>query len=471
MKRGNIVIRRLEAWQAWLIAGTIAVAVSVLAAVVVLRSTAATPDSLVVMHDTARGRIKVENNTLKLEFGYKTEAATHNNQGGGNLYYYYDKRYAPTQNIIAVWEGGSAGTKAYASGAGGIGSTQIYAVPDISLAGGATYKYALADNAGDGSMRTAPVITTLANGAVQIVFDVAVTNKDWSPSYEWYTVKKTWVVYREGRITERQDWRISKAGYFSEPASRNQVSTMFKTISRYGHTWSNAVAGPPGTNSRLNPANKWYNWTPNPASIQECNAPDGSGGSQDAVHADYNRFHEGASFDFWFWPDNAGKGYEGLGQYKIGYEAFGQSQNAAVNEICHHNRTLVGDGADAYNLGPFGWWGGDGATADRYKPLAAGKTWTDSFQMEARPRSAAFPSDTLPTPTPTPTPTATPTPTPVSTATPVSKPADVNQDGKVNVFDLSVLLTQWGKSGTADLDKNGMVNVFDLSVMLSAWTG
>lgn len=358
-----------------------------------------------VTHDSNRGRILVESDVLKLEFGYKREAQTHHNQGGGNLYFYADKRYAPTQNLIAVWEGGSANTKAYASGAGGMGSTQIYAVPNLSQVSGADYTFALADNGSDGELRAAPSIETLADGSVQLTFDVAVTNRDWAPAYEWYTVKKTWVISPTGRVSLKQDWRISKDGYFSEPAVRNQVSTVFKQISRWGHTWSNSVAGAPGTNSRLNPANKWYHWTPNPTSVQECNAPDGEGGSQDAVHADFNRFHGGANFDFWIWPDNGGLGFEGLGQYRLGYTVFGQSFNSTINEICHHNRALVGDGADAYNLGVMGWWGGDGVPADRFKFVAAGTAWTDSYQMEARPSGEAFPVDfgqTTPTEPPPP---------------------------------------------------------------------
>jgi len=80
-----------------------------------------------------------------------------------------------------------------------------------------------------------------------------------------------------------------------------------------------------------------------------------------------------------------------------------------------------------------------------------------------------------PTPTPTPTSTTTPTPTPTitptPTPTPTGNPADLNNDGKVNVFDLSILLSHWGSSGTGDVDGNGTVNVFDLSRLLSAWTG
>lgn len=75
----------------------------------------------------------------------------------------------------------------------------------------------------------------------------------------------------------------------------------------------------------------------------------------------------------------------------------------------------------------------------------------------------------------TPTPVITPTPVPVGTPTPTPVPgstsADVNSDGRVNVFDLSILLSNWGKSGTGDIDRNGVVNVFDLSKMLTSWTG
>ncbi len=71
-----------------------------------------------------------------------------------------------------------------------------------------------------------------------------------------------------------------------------------------------------------------------------------------------------------------------------------------------------------------------------------------------------------PTPTPTPIVTATPTPTPVTG----TKVGDINADGNVNVFDLSVLLTNWSKTtANCDLNKDGTVNVFDLSILLSKW--
>jgi hypothetical protein len=59
--------------------------------------------------------------------------------------------------------------------------------------------------------------------------------------------------------------------------------------------------------------------------------------------------------------------------------------------------------------------------------------------------------------------TATPTPTP-------AKPGDLNNDGKVDVLDLSVLLSAWGTANTtADVNKDGSVNFFDLSILLAHW--
>jgi hypothetical protein len=47
---------------------------------------------------------------------------------------------------------------------------------------------------------------------------------------------------------------------------------------------------------------------------------------------------------------------------------------------------------------------------------------------------------------------------------------DLNGDGTVNVFDLSILLSDWGtNTATADLNHDGTVNVFDLSTLLSNW--
>ena len=51
-------------------------------------------------------------------------------------------------------------------------------------------------------------------------------------------------------------------------------------------------------------------------------------------------------------------------------------------------------------------------------------------------------------------------------------PADINDDGFVDVTDLSILLSNWNTSdATADINNDGEVNIFDLSILLSNWTG
>ena len=48
--------------------------------------------------------------------------------------------------------------------------------------------------------------------------------------------------------------------------------------------------------------------------------------------------------------------------------------------------------------------------------------------------------------------------------------SDLNNDGKTNIFDLSILLRNWNKSGQGDLNSDGKVNIFDLSTLLSNWS-
>lgn len=48
--------------------------------------------------------------------------------------------------------------------------------------------------------------------------------------------------------------------------------------------------------------------------------------------------------------------------------------------------------------------------------------------------------------------------------------ADINRDGAVNSTDLSILLSNWHKSGrhlAGDLNHDGTVNIYDLSVFLT----
>ena len=92
-------------------------------------------------------------------------------------------------------------------------------------------------------------------------------------------------------------------------------------------------------------------------------------------------------------------------------------------------------------------------------------------------------------PIPTPTPEVTPLPYPASfirriiekipfipkekppKPPPTLLPADFNNDGRVNLQDLSILLYWWGKDGEHDLSGDGKVGIEDVSILFYYWTG
>lgn len=75
-----------------------------------------------------------------------------------------------------------------------------------------------------------------------------------------------------------------------------------------------------------------------------------------------------------------------------------------------------------------------------------------------------------PTPTATRTPTPTPIPIPTSTPTPAIATGDINRDSKIDVQDLSNMLSRWGGNDIlADLNSDGRINTLDLSILLSSW--
>jgi cysteine-rich repeat protein len=58
----------------------------------------------------------------------------------------------------------------------------------------------------------------------------------------------------------------------------------------------------------------------------------------------------------------------------------------------------------------------------------------------------------------------------------VTRPSDLNRDGKVNLIDFSILIFWWGTDGgnsnpPADINGNGRVSIEDFSILLFNWTG
>ena len=131
--------------------------------------------------------------------------------------------------------------------------------------------------------------------------------------------------------------------------------------------------------------------------------------------------------------------------------------NPTSNQINMSNVKLYGSPNAVYTLGANGTKAGlslDAPTESFVNPTNVGLDYV----------SPGYIDDSLPTTSPI----LTGSPSPAITPTP--NEADLNVDGKINVFDLSILLSSWSQiNNKADLNANGTVDVFDLSIVLSAW--
>lgn len=60
----------------------------------------------------------------------------------------------------------------------------------------------------------------------------------------------------------------------------------------------------------------------------------------------------------------------------------------------------------------------------------------------------------------------------VSASTKTALPGDINGDNKVDLTDLTIMISNWNTtSSSSDFNADGTVNIFDLSILLSHWTG
>ncbi len=69
-----------------------------------------------------------------------------------------------------------------------------------------------------------------------------------------------------------------------------------------------------------------------------------------------------------------------------------------------------------------------------------------------------------------PAPAPSPAPAPTAVAAP-RKEGDVNRDGRINVYDLSLMVSSWGavNDKVSDLNRDGKTNIYDLSLLISNW--
>lgn len=132
-------------------------------------------------------------------------------------------------------------------------------------------------------------------------------------------------------------------------------------------------------------------------------------------------------------------------------------------------------------IGFFRWWmqnmpGKNNGLSYQGKPL---RNWWDAtydFDEFVKGGRSLVYINGLPTLTPTislpptSTPTKTPTFTPTRTPTPLPVPGDITGDNHITLADLSIVLANFGKSGTksqGDVNGSGTINLQDLSIILS----
>lgn len=145
----------------------------------------------------------------------------------------------------------------------------------------------------------------------------------------------------------------------------------------------------------------------------------------------------------WNASSDSGTGATGVAGYRVYRSATSGGVYTLVNTVS--SGTTYTDNGLSVN------------TTYYYKVSAIDNAATPNESPKAGPANAT--TNAL-TPTPTPIPTPTPPPT--------KKPGDCNGNGKVDIYDLSILLSHWGKSYTeSDFKSDGVVNIYDLSILLS----
>ncbi len=421
-----------------------------------------------VSDNSAKGHVTVENNILKLVFYYKTTIENQYNKSGGNMYELYNKPTNPTKNLIPIFNGGYGNTSAYAMGVSGIGSTQMYALPNPAsqpptVQQTSDYLPTVSDNDLDGTyVSHAATTTPQGNSRVEFNFRVGSRRRiDPNADIEWYEIKKTWEIEPAGKIHLTHEWKLLRSGWIAEPATRSQFSwdVGWTTLSKYGHDWATPEcdSGLSGNGNSQVCLSKSYTKNISIAGVAA------------KCWAEEDRFHPqtikltGSSTapDIIIEPDNDGNGFEGLGLWKLNRIASNQTEGDSIFEECSFDRRPYNDGAAGFALAFMSWWGGDPSptnpNTDRYRYIDIQtkpelQIWKDTYTiiLDSTGKTLA------PTPTVKLLPTSTPAPTLTPTSGVTSTPT--NPVGNTSIS-LTLLLHSIGKGGdSANPNGGGNMN-------------
>lgn len=345
----------------------------VIAAVSLLLANQSTGDSLaatsgvVISENTSAGKITVETDTTRAVWHYKLLAVDNYNQSGGNLYELYYKPMDPglSRNLVSYanrygWGNGSS--TGIWPGIGGVGSTIMYATTSPpSSQGDHGFGDAVADNNNSGILENHSAIVN-AQGNAELTFTYRVRNSNTGDT--WYRVVKKWTVEPQGRISLKIDWTILKSGYLSEVGIRNNWSydVGWNRFAKYGHDWMSGS----GSNYRLGSAGI-------DGETSEC------WNLLNQFHPDWVSF-SGSSIapTVVMEADNDGQGYAGSGLHKLGLSIFNSPASSTMEQCTIRSPSGIG----AHTMSWMAWWGGNPPPGSRYRFVASGTQWSDSFTID-----------------------------------------------------------------------------------------
>jgi subtilisin family serine protease len=139
------------------------------------------------------------------------------------------------------------------------------------------------------------------------------------------------------------------------------------------------------------------------------------------------------------------------------------SLSATLTTVSQNGSTTLNWSSNATSCMASGGW--SGAKSASGSQVVSNLTATQSYVLvcSGGPGGTVTQSVTVNVNAPTPPPSPSPTPTPP----PANPLGDLNGDGHVNIFDLSMLLAYYNKNnGVGDLNNDGLTDIFDLSIML-----
>lgn len=321
--------------------------------------------------DNARGYLTLENENVKVVWHYKIRAAEYNNRGGGNIYELYDKRTDPgmTRNLVAVVNSGTAGTGPAQAGIGGLGATYVYEYGN---------GVANSDNAGLARLVSRNhYIDSDGNGVFEATF---IVRSNLNPSLDNYRVSKRWVVYPDGQIKLELGTEFLRSYSVSEPAYNFSFNRSYgwTQASAIRHNWQDRVCSTSVHDGVENHANETLAFS----NIDQMVDRDNS-----LLHSQsFDLYGQRSGVAMRVKMDNGGQGFEGGGLFQLGEQLWGTTANPSSE---YSNFSVLGNG---HTLHYYGWWGGGSPPPDRFRPVTADTSWSDTIWIEMIHSPARAPS-------------------------------------------------------------------------------